>query len=819
MGNAVGRGAVSGRKLACQIAALAGFTLACVFRADAGAPPAATLQPQPWALLSERCSKCHNSEDWAGGIAFDTLSPTDISADAETWEKAVRKLRGRLMPPPGHPQPDQATIDAFVSFLETQLDQAAAGRQLPGSVGIHRLNRTEYGREIYEILGLSVDVNTLLPRDVSSDGFDNIAAVLRVSPAFLDQYITAARSISRQAVGRATAKPSSRQYRASGANQFQHIDGLPLGTRGGMLVTHYFPADGDYEFNIRDFYFGGAGYVTKVDDPHQVIMTIDDVRVFGQSFGGKEDLRAVDQRQAAAAEEMQNRFNHIRVKIKAGPHRIGVAFVQRSFAESDSQLQPIAQLPEMERYPTIPGFDVSGPFNVTGVGRTVSRDKIFICTPTTAEEELPCARSILTKLASDAFRRPVSEEDLQAPLAFYRSGRGAGDFDAGIESALTAILSSTKFLFRAEPLESMAHTGLQSLSDLALASRLSFFLWSAGPDQRLLSVAAQNRLHEPEVLKAEVHRMLADPMSWALVTNFAFQWLNVDKIDSIEPTPTLYPDFDTDLRDGFKEEMRLFLGSILRSDRSVLDLLSSDQTFLNERLALHYGVPNIRGAQFRPIRLTNPNRWGLLGKGAVLMGTSYGNRTAPVLRGAWILENLTGTPPSAPPPGIQALAENEPGAKAETVRERLERHRANPSCNACHGVMDPLGFALENFDVVGGWRDKDLDAGTTIDSSGQLADGTLIDGPAKLRKALMSRPDQFVQTLTEKLTIFALGRSLRYQDMPTIRAIVRQANTQHDSLESIVNGIVASPAFQLQEATAPAAHGTQQALLTDSASR
>jgi hypothetical protein len=310
--------------------------------------------------------------------------------------------------------------------------------------------------------------------------------------------------------------------------------------------------------------------------------------------------------------------------------------------------------------------------------------------------------------------------------------------------------------------------------------------------------------------------MLADPSSSSLVTNFAFQWLNVDKIDSIEPTPALYPDFDMDLRDGFKEEMRLFVGSIFRSDRSVLELLNSDQTFLNERLALHYGVPNIRGAQFRPVRLTNPNRWGLLGKGAILMGTSYGNRTAPVLRGAWILENLTGTPPSAPPPGVQALAENEPGAQAETVRERLERHRANPSCNACHGVMDPLGFALENFDVVGGWRDRDVDAGTAIDSSGQLADGTLIDGPAKLRKALMARPDQFVQTLTEKLTVFALGRSLRYQDMPTIRAIVRQADAQHDSLESIIDGIVASPAFQMKEVV-PAARGTQQASLTDPA--
>jgi mono/diheme cytochrome c family protein len=784
------------------------------------APAAAThIDPaDPFAMLKSNCAKCHNSEDWAGGVAFETMSPAEIAADAEIWEKAVRKLRGRLMPPPGHPQPDQQQIDAFVSWMETQLDQAAAGREAPGSVGIHRLNRTEYAREIKQILGLDIEVGSLLPRDVSSDGFDNIAASLRTSPAFLDQYITAARLISRQAIGRVSGKPSSREYRASGANQFEHIDGLPLGTRGGMLITHFFPADGEYEFNIRDFFFGGAGYITKVDDAHKVVMTIDDVPVFGQSFGGPEDLKDVDNRQAAAADEMQNRFNHIRLRLNAGPHRVGVAFVQRSFAESDSPLQPIAQLPEMERYPTIPGFDVSGPFNATGVGITASREKIFICRPTTAEEELPCARRILAQLASESFRRPATDDDLQAPMAFYAAGRKAGDFDAGIESGLTAILSSTKFLFRAEPVPAnIPAGGVYALNDYALASRLSFFLWSTGPDQELITVATQGHLHEPAVLNAQVHRMLTDARSSSLITNFAFQWLNVDKIDNIEPSPALYPEFDRDLRDGFKVEMRLFLDSILRSNRSVLELLSSDQTFLNERLALHYKVPNIRGAQFRPVRLANPNRWGLLGKGALLMTTSYGNRTAPVLRGAYILENITGTPPSAPPPGVEALKETEPGAKAETVRQRLERHRENPSCNACHGVMDPLGFALENYDVVGGWRERDVDAGTAIDSSGQLADGTLIDGPAKLRVALLSRPDQFVQTLTEKLSVFALGRALRYQDMPTIRQIVRSANRQNDTLESIIDGIVASAAFQSREITPPAAHSTQQASLASPA--
>ena len=789
--------------------------------ASAAAPTtaSATEAPQeaghagPWAPLEKRCEKCHNSVDWAGSIAFDTMSLTDIPADAETWEKAVRKLRGRLMPPPGEPQPDQKTIDSFVSWMEGQLDHAGATSPDPGLVGLHRLNRTEYAREIDRMLGLDVDVKTLLPKDVSSDGFDNIAAVLRISPSFLDQYITAARNVSRQAIGRASGKPSSREYRANGADQSEHIDGLPLGTRGGMLVEHYFPADGEYEFNIREFFFGGAGYVTRVDQAHRVIMTIDDVRVFQQDVGGSEDLKAVDQRQAEAADEMQQRFNGIRVKLKAGPHRVGVSFVQRSFAQSDSPLQPIAMLPEMERYPTIPGVDIAGPFNATGVSDTESRRRIFVCRPASPAEELPCARNILTRLATEAFRRPVAEADVKAPLDFYAMGREAGDFEAGIESGLTAILSSTKFLFRAEPAPTNASAGTPSrVTDLELASRLSFFLWSQGPDQELVNLAAAGRLHDTTVLDAQVHRMLADARSDSLVTNWAFQWLSVNKIDSIQPDPVLYPDFDPDLRAAFREEMRLFLNSVLRENRSVLDLLRSDETFLNERLALNYGIPNVRGAQFRAVRLANANRWGLLGKGALLMGTSYGNRTSPVLRGAWILENITGTPPNAPPPGVEAFKETEPGKKAETVRERLEHHRTNPSCNACHGVMDPLGFALENFDVVGAWRDQDRDAGTPIDASGRLANGTEIGGPAQLNQALLARPDQFVQALTEKLMIFALGRGLRFQDMPAVRAVVRQAAGDDYRFEGIVRGIVHSQAFQMR--ALPPGPDMKQAALT-----
>lgn len=772
------------------------------FVCGAGPALAQAARPPQWSLLEKRCTKCHNSIDWAGGVAFDTMSPAAISEDAKTWEAAVEKLQGRLMPPPGNPQPDQRSVDAFVSWLEGRLDQAAAAHPDPGFVGIHRLNRTEYAREIEALLGLQVDAQALLPADVASDGFDDVAAVLRVSPTFLEQYIRAARTVSRLAVGRMDAKPSTVQYRADrDADQFEHIDGLPLGTRGGMLVQHYFPADGEYELSIGDFDLFGGGYITKIDLPHTVVLTIDGVRVFERSFGGPEDLKAVDQHQAEASGAIEARFKHIRVHVDAGLHRVGVSFIARSLAESDSPLQPIAELPEMERYPTIPGVEISGPFHVTGVGDTESRRRIFICHPTSQADEAPCARRILARLAMLAFRRPVTDADLHPLMSFYELGRQAGgNFEAGIESGLTAILSSTKFLYRAEPVPPGARPGtLLAVDDVSLASRLAFFLWSEGPDAELIRLAAANRLHDPRELARQVDRMLADPRSESLVTTFAFQWLGVDKLASVQPTPMLYPKFDSNLRDGYREEMRLFLGSILRSHRSVLELLSSDRTFLNERVAREYGVPNVQGAQFRPVRLTDPNRWGLLGKGAVLMATSYGNRTSPVLRGAWILETLTGTPPTSPPPGVPTLIESAPGQKVMTVRERLEHHRTNPSCNACHGILDPLGFALENYDVVGGWRVTDRDAGSPIDASGRLADGTLVKSPAELREALLERPAQFVQTLTEKLMVFALGRGLTFHDMPVVRAIVRDSAAHGYTFESIVQGIVAAPAFRMKQ--------------------
>ncbi len=769
---------------ACGAALLAGTAVA-------GQAPGYT------ALLDEKCGACHNSTDWAGGVAFDTLSLDDLHGDAEVWEESIRKLRGRLMPPPGEPQPAQAEIDSTVRWLETRLDAAAkAAPPDPGFVGLHRLNRNEYGREIRRLLDLDVDVTELLPRDVYSDGFDNQAATLRMSPSFLDQYIGAARAVARQAIGRVDAKSNSREYRApSSLDQSKHVDGLPLGTRGGFWVDHHFPADGDYVFSIREFFAMGAGYVTKVDDPHVVILTIDGRRVFQSTYGGEEDLKAVDQRQAIAADEIQNRFNQIRVPVKAGVRRIGVTFIARSFAQSDSPLQPIAMLPEMERVPRIPGFTVAGPFDVTGVGDTPSRQRVFVCRPATPAEEPACARRILERLASAAFRRPVTEQELAAPMGFYERARATRDFEAGIEGGLTAILSSTKFLLRSAP--AVVDTqDVQALDDHELATRLSFFLWSQGPDEELLRRAGKGELKDARVLAAEVKRMLRDPRADALVDHFAFQWLNVARMDNFQIDPTLYPDFDHNLRAALREEIRLFLTDTLRADRSVLDLISSDTTFLNERLARHYGVRSVIGDRFRPVKLEDRDRQGLLGKGALLMATSYGNRTSPVLRGAWVMDTLFGTPPTAPPPGVEQFPEHEPGKTLPTVRERLEMHRQQKSCNSCHGVIDPLGFALENFDVVGAWRDLDLDAGERIDARGQLASGVEVDGPSQLAAAILSRPEMFVQAFTERLMTYALGRPLRAQDMPAVRQIVRDAAREDYRLESLVQGIVTSDAFR-----------------------
>ncbi len=760
-----------------------------------------------WHVLEDYCEKCHNTTDWAGGVAFDTMSPDSVPADAEIWEKAVRKLRGTMMPPPGKPQPDPAARHALLLSVEQELDQAAAAHPNPGSVVLHRLNRTEYANAVAEILGVDIDPAALLPRDDKADGFDNVAEVLKVSPAFLEQYLSAARQVSVAAVGNPDARTSSKVYPGSpSASEYVHLDGLPLGTRGGMLIEHDFPADGDYELSIDGLV--GAGYVWGVMDRNTLIVTIDDVKVFEQQLGGDADLAAVDVEQAAAVGRINGRFQHIKRHVSAGPHRIGITYLEKTAAESNEILHSFVPVAGMSNNvngnspgPRLQSVQIKGPLVATGVSETPSRKRIFVCRPQNAAAELPCARKILTRVAQQAFRRPVTAEDLEGALSFYAQGRTAGGFDAGIQKGLMAILVSPKFLYRMhEPPPGTSPGAEFLLSDADLASRLSFFLWSQPPDDELIRLGTSGRLHQPEVLDAQVHRLLADPRAHSLVTNFAFQWLNVHGLTLVDPDPNLFPDYLPDLINDFSRELELFVGSVFAGDRSVTELLTADYTFVNERLALHYGIRGVRGGQFQRVTLDHSYRRGLLGKGAFLMTTSYANRTTPVLRGAYILDKFLGTPPEAPPPGVPGFMESQEGAAALTVRERMQAHRSNPSCNACHGIIDPLGMALENFNAVGQWRERDIDAGVPIDATGKLMDGTPLRGVDDLRNALLARKEQFVQTFTENLMTFALGRTLRYYDMPTLRAIVRGAAPKDYRLSSIILGIVHSDAFQKERA-------------------
>ncbi len=763
------------------------------------------------ALLEQYCGKCHNATDWAGGLAFDTLSLDHVGGDGKVWEETVRKMRGRLMPPPGEKQPSQQAFDQFVSWMEGKLDTEAASRPDPGHVGLHRINRTEYARAVQDLFDLKISPETLLPKDTKSDGFDNVANVLRVSPTFLDQYISAARTVSLLAVGDAKARSVSQTYRAPPARQGTYQEGFPLGSRGGMAVEHLFPADGDYEFNLRVPVGGGygSGLVEQ-----RVLFLIDGRKVFEQRLGGEEDARSVDQLQAPAQAKINARFQKIRLPVKAGPRKLVVTFVATTMAESESLFTPFVP-GGGDNFARVAAIDITGPYKANGVSDTPSRQRIFSCRPTSEADEPACAKDIIARIARQAFRRPVTDADLVAPLRFYAEGHKQGGFETGIQTAIMAVLSSPKFLYRIENVPANAKPGdVYALDDYAVASRLAFFLWSQGPDDTLLALAGQGRLKDPAVLSAQVQRMLADRRAESLVSNFANQWLNIEGLDNVDPDQALYPNFDEDLRRAYRRELELFVGTVLRDDRPIMELITADYSFLNERLALHYGVPNVRGDQFRRVKLPDSKRFGLLGKGAMLMSTSYGNRTAPVLRGNWILERITGTPPAAPPPGVEALKENQPGTRPMTVRERLEEHRQKPSCNACHGVMDPLGFALENFDAIGAWRDKDRESLERIDAGASLAGNHPVKGPDELRAWLAARPDQFAQTLTEKLMTFALGRVVEWHDMPQVRAIVRNAKVGDYRFSSLVSGIVRSDAFlkaRVPDAVATPATTTAQA--------
>jgi hypothetical protein len=763
-------------------------------------PP--TLSPaDERALLNKYCVTCHSDKVKTGGVTLEKLDTNHLGDSAETWEKVIRKLHGRSMPPVGMPRPDQATLDTFASSLETDLDRAALSRPEPGRASIHRLNRTEYQDAVRDLVSLNVDVTSLLPADDESNGFDNMADVLRVSPSLLEQYLSASRTVASLAVGDRSLGPVATVYVLPPTlAQAEHIEGLPLGTRGGILIHQNLPLDGDYEFSIfllRNI----VGYMPGLEYPHQIEVTVDGRRVFLSHVGGEEDNLMMDNNLGVAGNTIDARLR-TKVPLKAGPHEIGVAFLARNNAESVEPLQPFTRnldLQDMNGIPIINRVQITGPFNAMGSGDTPSRRRIFTCHPASESEELPCARRIISTLARRAYRRPVNDSDLEILLSFYQKGRNKGSFDAGIETALRLILTDPKFLYRMESDPASAPPGsINRVNDLELASRLSFFLWSSIPDDELVTVATQNKLHEPAILEKQVKRMLADPKADALVTNFAAEWLFLRNLASVNPAGDTFPNFDENLRQAFRTETEMFVSSVIKEDRNVTDLLTANYTFVNERLAKHYGIPNIYGSQFRRITVADENRRGLLGQGSILTVTSYPTRTSPVLRGKWIMENIMGTPPPAPPPNVPALKEGDEGGKVTTVRERLEEHRKDPPCSTCHKVMDPLGFSLEQFDAIGQWRTKDL--GLPIDATGQLADGTKINGLDDLRKALLAHPERFVGTMTEKLMTYALGRGLEYYDMPVVRSIVCDAAKNDYRFSSIVMGIVKSTPFEMRRA-------------------
>jgi hypothetical protein len=763
-------------------------------------------QPSPEELaarhtetISRFCLDCHNEIDRESDLVLENRDLLNLSADAEIWEKAIRKLRGELMPPPGGPRPDRETVEDFVAYLETSLDAAAAEHQTLARAPIHRLNRTEYGNAIRDLLALEIDVTELLPADDEGYGFDNIADILRVSPSLLEQYLDASAKIASLAVGDLEAPLVSSVFRAPpDLAQARHIEGLPLGTRGGLLIEHYFPLDAQYDFSVfltRNI----VGYMTGLEWPHELEITIDGERVFLAGVGGEADNAASDENFAAAANAIDERLR-TRAFVRAGQHAVGVAFVARNAAESHEPLELHTRdldLQNMNGLPIVDYVTIAGPHDPTGPGDTRSRAQIFTCRPANQTEELPCAEQILGRLARLAYRRPVAEDELGTLLGFFENGRARGTFETGIQSALRVMLTSPQFLFRSETDPADAPPGtVYPVDDLALASRLAFFLWSSLPDEELLTAAEQRQLGDPDLYAEQVRRMLADPRAEALVDNFAGQWLFLRNLQSARPDVATFPNFDENLRRALRTETELFFASIVKEDRSVTDLLDADYTFLNERLAWHYGIPGIYGSHFRRVALADPNRRGLLGQGSILTVTSYPNRTSPVLRGKWIMENVLGTPPPPPLPNVPTLEENEPGHEARSLRERLATHRENPVCATCHDVLDPLGLALENFDAVGRWRTEE--PGGAVDASGQLADGTPVDGPVPLREALVARREQFVGVVVEKLLTYALGRGLDYADMPTVRGIVRRAERDDYRFSALIMGVVESALFRMR---------------------
>ncbi len=749
---------------------------------------------QKFNFLDENCMDCHNAEDWAGSLAFDLIAPTEIADNVAVWEKVINKLQGRMMPPAGQPRPDNAQTDEFITWVEDYLNHAADSQRQVGSVGLHRLNRKEYANAVRDLFGVTVDPNALLPSDASVEGFDNVAEALRVSPSFLDQSLIAARVVVAQAVGNPAPRAGGTTYRVdSQAGQYAHISGLPLGTRGGMAVDHYFPADGEYLLNIGNL--AQALWVFNQEFTHTLIATLDGVRFFELEIGGAKDLQAIDQIGDPAVDEINGRMKNIPFTATAGPHKLVITFIHRSFAEFEGNLHSLTP-GGGENIIALNSVEVQGPFNPTGLSATPARNKIFTCYPTASDQESACAQQIIRQVARLAFRGPVEATDLDRLLAIYETTSSAEGFDLGVRRALTAIIASPKFVYRMESAPLGAEPGsIHRLSDIQLASRLSFFLWSSIPDVQLLDLADAGKLSDPATMRAQVERMLQDPRAETLASNFTYQWLEMGALDDIEPDPALFRDVDRGVRELFKTELDFLARDVLLSNNPVTNLLTANYSFLNERLALHYGINSVKGDEFRRVELDDSSRYGLLGKGALLMVSSYPDRTSPVLRGAYVLEHLMGTPPPLPPPNVEALVENKVGTKQMTVRERLEVHRDNPTCATCHGFIDPLGFALEGFDAVGRKRTVDRTVGSPIDTTGVLPDGSGISNINDLRDSLLARPQLFAENLAEKLMLYALGRPLEPQDMPTVRHIVSSSAQADYRFYDIVQGIVSSDQF------------------------
>ena len=797
------------------------------------ASPAGTPSPaaQYRAVLDKYCVTCHNEKLKTAGLMLDKMDVANVPAGAEVWEKVIGKLRGDAMPPPRLPRPDKATYNAFATYLETALDRYAQAHPNPGRPAVHRLNRAEYANAVRDLLGVEVDAEALFPADDSGYGFDNIGDVLSVSPLLLERYLSAARTATRLALGDPSMRPGIETYDIPEgvAQDGRMSEDLPLGSRGGMAVSHYFPADGEYVIRVRMKGEGieDGGDVRRIALKRQVDLLLDEQRIHQFALGNdkvappraaylRPDLEVADPVKTDDGPAPLE----IRLPVKAGQHMIGVTFYVEDATEPEG-VRHVAGRPERRggREPVIKGVTIQGPFDAKGLGDSPSRQKIFVCHPASEAGRTPsqlvayqagkvndedaCARKILSTLAHRAYRRPVTDGEMQALMNFYKTAKSKGDFEDGIRMAVERILVSPVFLFRIERDPPNVPPGtVFRISDLELASRLSFFLWSSIPDDQLLDLAERGRLRDPAVLEQQVRRMLRDPRSKAMVSNFGGQWLQLRRLANLSPDPLEFPSFDDTLRADLAQETELFLESMVREDHPLMELLGANYTFLNERLAKHYGIPNVYGNSFQRVTLTDENRMGLLGQGSILALTSYPTRTSVVLRGVWLLTNILATPPPAPPPNVPALKDRGEDGKPKSVRAAMEAHRANPVCASCHARMDPLGFALENFDAIGQWRTTEGADKTVIDSSGKLPDGTEFQGPAGLRKLLLNKPEQFSTAVTEKLLTYALGRGVEYYDEPVVRQI-RRAAAPDERWSSLILGIVKSEPFNMRRTLEP----------------